>query len=128
MKIDTPTVALDTNLLLDMTRLKIDIFDQIRALVGNCVLVVPIQVKHELQTLSAERGKTGAAASVALESLIHYRVKIIPATGAGADTAMRELAEKGVIVATNDRALRQSLKNAPQRAIVVRQSKYLTWL
>ena len=120
-------VALDTNLLLDMTRLKIDIFAQIQDLVPNAQLIAPIQVKQELQTLSIERGKTGAAARVALESLQKYRVKIVPVTAGSGDEALRRLAEKGAIVATNDKALRQSLKNAPQRAIVVRQSKYLDW-
>ena len=119
---------MDTNLLLDMTRLKIHVFEQLKELVGNCVLTVPIQVKQELQTLSIEKGKTGTAARVALEGLSHYKVKVVPANAERGDEALRELAQKGYIIATNDKALRQSLKNAPQRAIVVRQSKYLAWL
>ncbi|MDP2666869.1 MAG: hypothetical protein Q8P05_05220 [Candidatus Diapherotrites archaeon] len=125
--ISLPHVALDTNLLLDMTRLKIDIFTQIKDLVGPCALVIPIQVKQELQSLSIERGKTGTAARVALDALPRFGVEIISVTAANGDDALRQLATKGMIVATNDKALRQSLKNAPQRAIVVRQSKYLDW-
>ncbi len=125
--IDIPHVAFDTNMLLDMTRLKIDIFAQVKNLVGNCVFVVPIQVKQELQTLSIEKGKTGKAAKVALESLTQYHVKIVSADAETGDEALKELAQKGYLVATNDRALRQSLKNAPQRVIVVRQSKYLAY-
>ncbi|MEK6970356.1 MAG: PIN domain-containing protein [archaeon] len=120
-------IALDTNLLLDMTRLKIDVFDQLMGLAGNATLVVPIQVRQELQTLSIERGKTGSAARVALEALSTHRVKTVSATGENGDEALQELAQKGYIIASNDRALRQSLKNNPQRAIVVRQSKYLVW-
>lgn len=120
-------VALDTNLLLDMARLKIDVFDQLSGLVGNALLVVPIQVKQELQTLSVERGKDGMAARFALESLPKHGVKVVPATGERGDDALVDLAQKGYIIATNDKALRQSLKNNPQRAIVVRQSKYLAW-
>jgi rRNA-processing protein FCF1 len=112
---------------MDMTRLKIDLFDQLTGLVGNALLVIPIQVKQELQTLSIERGKTGLAARFALESLKKNGVKIVPATGERGDDALVDLAQKGYIIATNDKALRQSLKNNPQRAIVVRQSKYLEW-
>jgi rRNA-processing protein FCF1 len=128
MALSAVNVALDTNILLDMVRLKIDIFAGIHDLVGNCTFCVPIQVKQELQTLSIEKGKHGAAARVALESLSTYHVKIVSATGEGGDQALRELAQKGYIVATNDRTLRQSLKNTPQRVIVVRQSKYVAWL
>lgn len=128
VKPEPVNVALDTNILLDMTRLKIDVFHGIRELVENCVFCVPIQVKQELQTLSVEKGKVGVAARVALESLSTYRVKTVAATAEGGDQALRELAQKGYIVATNDKALRQSLKNTPQRVIVVRQSKYVAWL
>lgn len=120
-------VALDTNLLLDMTRLKIDVFDQLVELVGNALIVVPIQVKQELQTLGVERGKTGLAARIALETLTKNKVKVVSANGGTGDEALVELASKGYVIASNDKALRQSLKNAPQRAIVVRQSKYLAW-
>ncbi|MFH0970521.1 MAG: hypothetical protein V1776_03610 [Candidatus Diapherotrites archaeon] len=120
-------VAFDTNILLDMTRLKIDIFDQIHSLVGDAPLSIPIQVKQEIQTLSIEKGKTGSAARVALDALKKYHIKVISAIGETGDEALRDLAKKGYVIATNDRGLRQSLKNAPQRPIVVRQSKYLDW-
>jgi len=128
MKIAMVNVALDTNILLDMTRLKIDVFAGVHELVGNCVFCVPIQVKQELQTLSIEKGKDGAAARVALESLTTYKVKVVPANAERGDQALVELAQKGYIVATNDKGLRQSLKNTPQRVIVIRQSKYVAWL
>lgn len=96
-------------------------------LVGACTFVVPIQVKQELQSLSVEKGKNGIAARIALEYLAQNKVKIVPASGETGDQALRELAQKGYIVATNDKGLRQSLKNTPQRVIVVRQSKYMAW-
>jgi rRNA-processing protein FCF1 len=113
--------------LLDITRLKIRVLEQIPELVGGCIIVIPIQVKHELETLAAERGKTGIAARVALEVLQKNHIRIVSATAQNGDQALQELSKKGYIIATNDKALRQSLKNAPQRAIVVRQSKYLAW-
>ncbi len=125
--IDVPHVALDTNFLLDVVRLKLRLFEGITELVGNCTFVVPIQVKQELQTLSIEKGKDGVAARIALELLTRNKVKTVSASGEGGDSALRELAQKGYIVATNDKGLRQSLKNTPQRVIVVRQSKYVAW-
>lgn len=124
----TPLVAVDTNILLDITRLKIPVFEQLEQLVGTTTFVVPIQVVQELQTLSTERTKTGVAARIALELIKKRGLKIVSATAMSGDEALRDLATKGYIIVTNDRALRQSLKNAPQRAIVVRQSKYLAWL
>lgn len=127
MALEMVNVALDTNILLDMVRLKIRVFEGIIDLVGNCSFVVPIQVKQELQTLSTEKGKNGMAARIALESLPKNGVKTVSASGETGDQALKEMAQKGFIVATNDKRLRQSLKNTPQRVIVVRQSKYLAW-
>lgn len=121
-------MALDTNILLDAVRLKIRVVEDIRVLVGNCTIVVPIQVKQELQTLSTEKGKNGLAARIALETLSQNGIKTVSASGEGGDQALVDLAQKGYIVATNDRGLRQSLKNTPQRVIVIRQSKYVAWL
>ncbi|MEK6821187.1 MAG: PIN domain-containing protein [archaeon] len=120
-------IALDTNILLDITRLKLQVIDQLLELAGSLPLVIPIQVKHELQALSLERDKTGTAARVALDVLSQNHIKVVPAEGATGDDALHELAQKGYIVATNDRLLKQTLKKAPQRVIVVRQSKYLDW-
>ncbi len=120
-------VALDTNILLDMTRLKIDIFDQILGLVGSCELQIPIQVKQELEKLAKTQGKDGTAAKVALNALNQYKIRVLEVFGSNGDEALRELSKKGAIIATNDRELRQSLKNAPQGTIVIRQSKYLAW-
>lgn len=110
-----------------MVRLKIRVIEGIVDLVGNCTLVVPIQVKQELQSLSVEKGKNGLAARIAMEILSQNKVKTVSASGETGDQALRDLAQKGYIVATNDKGLRQSLKNTPQRVIVVRQSKYVAW-
>lgn len=125
---ELPVIALDANMLLDMTRLKIHLVEQLETLLGAHTLIVPTQVKHELDTLALKRGKNGAAARVALEFLRQHKVKVVPAHASNGDQALLQFAQKGAIIATNDKALRQTLKNAPQRAIVVRQSKYLAWL
>ena len=103
-------------------------FEQLEQLVGTTTWVVPIQVVKELETFSRERTKLGVAARIALELIKKRGLKTVSATAMSGDDALRDLAAKGYIIVTNDRALRQSLKNAPQRAIVVRQSKYLAWL
>lgn len=122
-----PRVALDTNILLDITRMKLNLFDQLDELVGAHTLVVPIQVKHELESFSTSRGKIGVAARVALELIEKRKIRVILVIAGRGDDAMRLMGEEGCIIVTNDRALRQSLKNAPQRAIVVRASRHLEW-
>jgi rRNA-processing protein FCF1 len=122
-------VALDANILLDMTRLKIDIFDQILSLAGKrpYELQIPIQVKQELEMLARTHGKDGTAAKVAIKAIAIYQIRVLDMVAKDGDEALQKLSQKGAIIATNDRGLRQSLKNAPQGTIIVRQSKYLAW-
>ena len=120
-------VALDTNFLMDMVRLKIDIFAQIREKVPNAQLVVPFQVKKELEGISTEKGKHSIAAKVALLALEIYGVKVLPGKARGGDAALELLCRKGAIIATSDTKLKQSLKNAPQGVLIIRQSKYVDW-
>lgn len=121
------TVALDANILLDITRLKIDFFDQIIGLVGNCSLVIPIQVEKEIEKISKEKGKSGSAARTALALIKAKKIAVIPVEAENGDEALIQLSQKGIIIVTSDKGLRQSLKKAPQGTILVRQSKYLAW-
>ncbi|QQR92846.1 MAG: hypothetical protein IPJ89_01210 [Candidatus Iainarchaeum archaeon] len=120
-------VALDTNFLLDMVRLKIDIFQQIREKVANPSFVVPQQVKKELEGIASQKGKQSTAAKVALLALEIYGVSVLPGKAKGGDAALELLSRKGVIIATSDAGLKQSLKNAPQGVLIIRQSKYVDW-
>ncbi len=123
----TLQIALDTNFLLDMVRLKIDIFQQIREKVGNPSFAVPVAIKKELDKISHQKGKHSMPAKVALLAIGIYGVKIISTTSKTGDASLQEMAEKGAIIATSDHELKQSLKNAPQGVLVIRQSKYVDW-
>lgn len=120
-------VALDANFLMDMVRLKIDIFQQIREKVPHASLVVPQQVKKELEGIAREKGKQSTAAKVALLALEVYGVKVLPGKARDGDAALELLCRKGAIIATSDAKLKQSLKNAPQGVLIIRQSKYVDW-
>ena len=120
-------IALDANFLMDMVRLKIDVFDQIHSLIGKPQLVIPAPVFHELESLAQKKGKHAIAAKVALIALDVYGVKTIPTRAKTGDAALRELAAKGTVIATSDQGLKQSLKNAPQGVLIIRQSKYVDW-
>jgi rRNA-processing protein FCF1 len=123
-----PLIAFDTNFLLDMVRLKIDIFDQIHTMVGKAQLVVSQPVRGELESLSLKKDKNGMAARVALVALDVYGVKTLPTKAQTGDASLKELAKaKEAIIATSDAKLKQSLKNAPQGVLVIRQSKYVDW-
>ena len=54
-------VALDTNMLLSVNELKIDIFQQIREGLGKVDFIVPKQVVAELLKLSTESKKSKKA-------------------------------------------------------------------
>ncbi len=120
-------VALDTNFLLDMVRLKIDIFAQIKEKVPRAAFVIPSQVHHELEGIARGKGKQAVAAKVALLALEIYAVKVLPGKAKDGDAALELLCRQGAVIATSDAQLKQSLKNAPQGVLIIRQSKYVDW-
>ncbi len=114
-------VALDTNMLTAVGQLKIDIFQELKGKLGKVEFVIPEQVKKEIEKLAKKQG-TRRFANVALQLCKKYGVKTVKIEANDADGALRELANRGYKIATNDRELRRRIG---ERVIFIRQRKFI---
>ena len=107
---DRVKVLLDANALMMPFQFRVDIFDELRNLIGAYEPLILTEVIQELKGLSQGRGRGGSAARSAL--LLSHRCL---ETGSGFidgtvdEKIVRFAAEQGCMVCTNDRDLRDSL-------------------
>lgn len=118
------TIALDTNMLLNIKRFNADVFAQAKSLLGACEFVVPEQVVFELEKMALRGMKLRKEVSVARELMAKNHVKVVKSDFSSADEALKKLAITA-IVATNDKALKDSVKELGGKVLHLRQRKYL---
>ncbi len=123
-KHEKTTVALDTNMLLNIKRFNADVFAQAKSLLGPCEFVVPEQVSFELEKMAARGMKLRKEVLVARELMAKNNVKVAKSDFSSADEALKKLAPKA-IVATNDKALKDSVRELGGKVLQLRQRKYL---
>jgi len=116
-------VALDTNMLLSISELKVDIFRQIRETFGKVDFIVPKQVIEELSRLALKGKKSHASIRIAMELIEKNNVRLVVVKAGGADEALIKLSDKAVI-ASNDKALKMAVKEKHGRVIFLRQKKF----
>jgi rRNA-processing protein FCF1 len=116
-------VALDTNMLLSISELKVDIFRQIRDALGKVDFIVPIQVIEELSSLSKNRKTHSKGAVIAMELIEKNNVKQVVVEAKNADEALIKLSDKAVI-ASNDRELTRVVTKKQGHVIFLRQKKF----
>ncbi|PIN98666.1 MAG: hypothetical protein COT90_02975 [Candidatus Diapherotrites archaeon CG10_big_fil_rev_8_21_14_0_10_31_34] len=117
-------VVLDTNMLLAIGELKLDVFEEIEKFLGKTEFFVPTEVLHEMEKLKKEN-KTKAKNVLIAEIMIKKKCKIIKGENQEADKKMKELAEQGFIIATNDKELRRAIKKKGFKTAFVRQKKVI---
>jgi uncharacterized protein len=104
------TVLLDTNALMMPSQFRIDLFEELRDLLGSYEPIVLVEVVEELKRLSSGHGKDAAAARLGLEM---SRKCTIVESGSGEGTVDERIVgfagRHGGMVLTNDRALRNQL-------------------
>ncbi|MCX6699608.1 MAG: nucleotide-binding protein [Methanomicrobiales archaeon] len=104
------TVLLDTNALMMPSQFRIDLFEELRDLLGAYEPVVLVEVVEELRRLSGGHGKEAAAARLGLEM---SRKCTIVESGFDEGTVDGRIlgyaGQHGGMVLTNDRALRNQL-------------------
>jgi uncharacterized protein len=108
---------------------QIDLFDELRSLLGGFEPVVLKRVIDELHGLSQEKGKTGAAARLGLA----LGQKCIVAEGrdlsGSVDEQVIEYAtQNGCLVVTNDRRIRDALFSRGIGVVSMRKQKKLELL
>ena len=117
-------VVLDTNMLLAIGELKIDVFDGIEQILGKTEFFVPTEVLKEMEKLKKENKTKGKNVRIA-KKIIEKKCKILEGENQNADEKMKELAEQGFIIATNDKELRSAIKKKGFKTAFVRQKKVI---
>jgi hypothetical protein len=120
------TVLLDTNALMMPSQFRIDLFEELRDLLGSYEPVVLTDVVNELKRLSGGHGKDAAAARLGLE-MCHRCTIVESGTDEGTvDDRISGYAKRhGGMVLTNDRALRNQLLSHRIPVIALKNQKKL---
>jgi len=117
-------ICFDTNMLLNIKRFKIDVFEESRKMLGKVEFMVPIQVMKELEGLEKEGGQLKQEVSIARQLIEKNEVEIVEVDAESADEALKKLC-KQAIIATNDKELKDSIKELNGRILQLRQKKFL---
>jgi rRNA-processing protein FCF1 len=120
-------IILDTNFLVTCAKQKIDLFEQIKDLLGNVKFIVPEQVVAELESLSEDKKlkiKEREAAKLSVDLIKNNFVIIIDLKVKNTDAGIVKYAnENNIYIATLDRELKNKIKNPRVRFLTIRQKK-----
>lgn len=119
------TVILDSSAILMLFEFAIDLEKELTRLLGSYHIVVPTPIVRELEFLSENgKGKKKAKAKASLKLIKKYDT--IDVEGRNGDDSVLELAKKiNGIVVTNDRELRNRVKEMSLSVIFLRAKKKL---
>jgi hypothetical protein len=119
-------IILDTNFLMIPFQFNVDIFEEINRIIEEKyeLIIFDIMTK-ELEKIAKSKGKDATAARIALGLIGKKDVKIINTHEKKVDNAIVALVDKNTIVATNDKVLKEKLKNKNIKVIYLRNKKYL---
>jgi rRNA-processing protein FCF1 len=118
-------VALDSSFLFSVNELKIDVFQKIKESLGKVEFLVPKKVMEEVRKASLLKGKKGVSARIAIELIKKNNARVLKEKEVSADKALEKLSRKGILVATNDRALKKRIKEKNGRVIFIKQKKFV---
>ena len=119
-------VLLDANALMMPAQFRIDLFDELRMLIGGFEPVVLPGVLRELEGLSRAKGRGGAAARYGLTVGGKCTVVNGDLTSGTVDSQVIEYAaENRCMVVTNDRHIREALMERGISVISLRNQKKL---
>jgi len=119
-------IAFDSNMLLAIQALGVDVFGDARKMFGSSAnFFAPTQVFDELGRIEKRGAKMKKAVAVAREAIAKNSVKKAPVEAENADSALLRLSEQGYCIATNDRELRKKIKSFGGTVIYLRQRKFL---
>lgn len=117
-------VALDTNILLAINELKIDVFGNIRENLGKVEFIIPTQVEEELAKLEKKNARGRKSVLIARESIKKNNVKHVRVNAKNADLALAKLSTRAII-ASNDRELKKTVIKKNGHIIFLRQKKFI---
>ncbi|NOZ81059.1 MAG: PIN domain-containing protein [DPANN group archaeon] len=116
-------VLLDTNFLMAIFQLGLDVFEELRRLMDEPYTVAIVdKTISELEMLAQGNQKQALPARMALRLIKERRIEILPTKEGHTDDLLVSLARaEDAYVATNDKGLKQRLR----RVIFIRQKRYL---
>lgn len=117
-------IVFDANFLVDLARFRIDI-EEVKNLVGSCKFCTLDLVVNELKRIAGKKTKSSRSAKIALKLIELNDYEIIKSQEKNTDGAILKLADKDMIIATNDTELRKSLKKLKAKTIYLRAKKHL---
>ena len=121
-----PRIAFDTNMLLAIGQLKVDVFSMVEKKFGKATgLAIPKQVLQELERFKTGNERMKKNAGMALEEIERHKVEKKLVEAGNADNALEEMAKQGFFVASNDAVLRKRIKGFGGKVIYLRQSRFL---
>ena len=121
-----PKIAFDTNMLLAIGQLKIDVFFEVEKKFGKeIMLAIPKQVLEELEGFKTGNEKMKKDTEIALEEIKRHKVKKMQIETGNADNALEKMAKQGFYIASNDAVLRKRIKGFGGKVIYLRQSRFL---
>jgi rRNA-processing protein FCF1 len=120
----TKHVALDTSILLEGIQTKIDIFHETKKALGKTAWVIPNSMIEELENQENKSKIRANQVKLVKKMLKQHNVKKKETQKKG-DAALTELAEKGYIIATQDKDLQKELKEKKRAFIYFNKSKQL---
>ena len=121
-------IILDTNFLLIPYNFKVDIYEEIKRIVHDeCLICIIDRTRYELdKILNTQKGKDKAAAKFALDLIDKKKPESIITENQHVDESILLLAEQeDCIVATQDKELKDKLKQLKRKIIVLRQKNHL---
>jgi len=124
--VDRITVLFDANALMIQFQFRIDIFEELRNLIGVYEPLILADVINELRGLARGRGRDGSAARSALVLAEQCaRVESEIPEGSVDEKIVDYARRNGCMVMTNDRALRNTLLSYSIPVITLKQRKKL---
>ncbi len=110
-------VILDTNVLIMNMEYRLNLEDDLTELLGTYEIMVPSAVLHELRYIKDRHAK--AALKFA------ERYEVIESVKKGDDAILSLACHLNAVVVTNDRELRERLKEKGLKVLYIRQRSYL---
>lgn len=121
-----PKIAFDTNMLLAIGQLKVDVFFEVEKKFGKeIMLAIPKQVLEELEKFKTGNETMKRNTGIALEEIERHKVEKKQVEAGNADNALEKMAKQGFYVASNDAVLRKRIKGFGGKVIYLRQSRFL---
>ncbi len=114
-------VVIDTNMLLSVKKFKIDIFEEVKKMIGDTKFVITDKIEKEMSFLE-QKGKNFSFEKKLIEK---NNVKTEKTDAKTTDESLEELAEKNYFVATNDKELIKKIKKKGGKVIFIRKKSFL---